>query len=94
MWFPERPIWDCGVCRRDVPSECIWRSCGSLFSRVQRRRVRTLILRAYCPHCGIYQSLCVEGSWWRTRLISLLWRLRYPRTERRAEARVEVLRVG
>jgi hypothetical protein len=82
MWFPERPIWDCGACRRAIPNEFIWRSRGSLISRARGRRVPTLILRAYCPHCRIEQSLCVEGSWWRMGLFHLLWRLRYPRFHR------------
>jgi hypothetical protein len=82
VWFPETPIWNCGACRRDIPSDYIWRSRGSLFSQARRQRLRTLILRAYCPHCGIEQSLCVEGPWWRMRLFHLLWRLRYPHDDR------------
>jgi len=75
-WFPEEEIWECGACRCEVPPEYIWRSRGTFVNAKGRRR-RTTILRSECLECGMRQSLCVEGPWWRILLFHGLWRLRY-----------------
>jgi hypothetical protein len=75
-WFPESDIWECGACGSEVSPEDIGRARGMFVCSLGRRRTTT-ILRSQCPSCGMRQSLCLEGPWWRTLLLHALWRLRY-----------------
>jgi hypothetical protein len=81
-WFPEQEIWECGACSSEVAPENIWRSRG-LFVSTKGCRRRTTLLRSECPQCGMRQSLCIEGPWWRIVLFHLLWWLRYGAREER-----------
>lgn len=75
-WFPEQEIWECGACGSEVTPDDIGRSRG-VFVTGRGRRKTTMILRSQCPGCGMRQSLCVDGPWWRMLLFHGLWRLRY-----------------